>query len=376
MTGKPGLIHHRHRLGLTLLTLASLGLAAGCGPELETAYGSSRGGSVNGTGAFAAALRGVGHEARPAWRLTEELAGWADVIVRFAPYPGPPAKDEAEWYGHWLDSGTGRRLVYVVRDYDAEAEYWRLVLQGLTDPADSERRADAEASRDRASGWVARLPGQREHPADPDAWFATEPAVEPPAVCTSLDGELAAGLDASRAAVTLHAPLKAGDKRVLLRGDGKALVLEWETHGGGRVLAVANGSFLLNLPLVNPERRVLAGRIATWIGTTPRRVAFVEGSFPLGGFEPPPTLWDLIARIEGFRWTAIQFALFGLLACLARAPRLGRPRSEPASDADRPAAHAEALGALLRRGRASGRAREILAHYRRWRFPRTDTPGG
>ena len=30
--------------------------------------------------------------------LNKELADWADGIVRFAPYPGPPAEDEAAWY--------------------------------------------------------------------------------------------------------------------------------------------------------------------------------------------------------------------------------------------------------------------------------------
>ena len=39
---------------------------------------------------------------------------------------------------------------------------------------------------------------------------------------------------------------------------------------------------------------------------------------------------------------------------------LGRPRPDPASGADRPAAHAEALGALLARGRASTEAVELL----------------
>ena len=70
-----------------------------------------------------------------------------------------------------------------------------------------------------------------------------------------------------------------------------------------------------------------------------------------------------------FRWVAIQMALAGVFAALARAPRLGRPRPDPASGADRPAAHAEALGALLARGRATTESHELLERYRHWRWP-------
>ena len=42
----------------------------------------------------------------------------------------------------------------------------------------------------------------------------------------------------------------------------------------------------------------------------------------------------------------------------ARRTRLGRPRPDPVSGADRPAAHAEALGALLARGRATNESHE------------------
>ena len=140
---------------------------------------------------------------------------------------------------------------------------------------------------------------------------------------------------------------------------------------GSRVLAIANGSFLLNLPLVNPARRPLAERVVEWIGEQPRRVAFVEGPLLLGESEVPPTLIDLVARIKPFRWVALHLGLFGLLACLARAPRLGRPSPDAPSDADRPAAHAEAVGALLERSRGAATARDLLGTYRRWRFPRT-----
>src|SRR3954468_24506624 len=92
------------------LGLAFLGLS-GCGQGPETTYGSMRGSSLNGTGAFAALLRQQGHTVRTAWRLTDELAEWADVVVRFAVAPGAPDRDEADWYEGWLESVPDRSLV-------------------------------------------------------------------------------------------------------------------------------------------------------------------------------------------------------------------------------------------------------------------------
>jgi hypothetical protein len=360
------------RLELAAFLAATLAAGAGCGRGPETAYGSSRGASINGTSGLAALCRLRGHEVRTAWRLTDDLARWAEVIIRFAATPGPPSAEEAEWYEGWLDGTPDRALVYVVRDYDAQAEYWRLVFEGSKgeSDADAERRMLAESKRERASDWVARLPERADKPADPETWFAVGSPVNPPATCKHLEGIWAEDIDSPAAALTVHEPLKAGAEDVLLTGDGHVLAMEWgDRHG--RVLVVANGSFLLNLPLVNPARRPLANHVVDWLGKKPQRVAFVDGPSVIGEPEPPPTLLNLIERITSFRWVAMHFALFGVLACLARAPRLGRARPDPPSDADRPAAHAEALGSLLARSKASDAAAALLASYRRWRFPRS-----
>ena len=89
------------RSGLTLRLLAASGTTlialcvSGCGSALDATYGKSRGTSLNGTSVLTRMLRDSGHEVRTAIRLNDELADWADGIVRFAPYPGPPARDEA-----------------------------------------------------------------------------------------------------------------------------------------------------------------------------------------------------------------------------------------------------------------------------------------
>jgi hypothetical protein len=347
-------------------------VASGCARGPETSYGSSRGASLNGTGAFASLVEGRGHEVRTARRLTDELAAWASVIVRFAMAPGPPDRDEARWYETWLDDQPGRILIYVVRDYDARADYWQRALEQLGGPDDEALRAEAQASLDDARRWVDDLPSKSKEPALASSWFSVDRAAVPTSACTRLDGPWAGDVDVGAAAIPVHEPLKVQPDRhaVLLSGDGKVLAMEWRTDNGSRNLAVANGSFLLNLPMAIPARRPLAERVADWIGDGPRRVAFVDGPTVLGGPRPPPGLFDLLSRISAFRWAAIHLGLFGLIAALARAPGLGRPRPDPPPETDRPAAHAEALGSLLERARGREAASAILESYRRWRSPR------
>jgi hypothetical protein len=169
----------------------------------------------------------------------------------------------------------------------------------------------------------------------------------------------------------LHESLVHGNDDVLLSGDGHALAIQWRIANGGTVLVVANGSFLLNLPLANPARRPLAEETASWIGQGPKHIAFVTGFSVLGKSEGPVSLIQWIIEDPTTRWIALHLGLFGVISCLARAPILGRPRPDPPSDADRPAAHAEAIGALLQRADDPEAARALLASYRRWRFPRT-----
>ena len=75
-------------------------------------------------------------------------------------------------------------------------------------------------------------------------------------------------------------------------------------------------------------------------------------------------------RLTTFRWVALQFGLLGCWRAWLRRLGSGRALPEPPSDDDRPAAHAEALGALLERSRAATTAAELIATYRHWRFPR------
>jgi hypothetical protein len=189
-------------------------------------------------------------------------------------------------------------------------------------------------------------------------------------VCTTLGGPWALGVDATAAGLTVHEPLKPLRGRTLLEADGKPFVVERSNGKSANMLFFANGSFLLNEALAHPARRALADQAVAWIGEPGEKIGMIEGAFVLAGDLAMPTMWDLLGRLASMRYAAIHLGIAGLIAAWARAPRLGRPRPDEPSGADRPAAHAEALGALLARSRASGLAQATLERYRRWRFPR------
>jgi Domain of unknown function (DUF4350) len=360
----------RTTLLAVFICAALIAILPGCGSTgPETEYGLSRGGSLNGTSAMAELLRSRGHTVRAAVRLTDTLAEWAGGMVRFAPYPGPPEADEARWLAEWLDEDLDRWLIYVVRDFDAGAEYWREIRDGISESAEPERRAEAETNRMAAEDWVHRLPQKPKKAGNARDWFAVESGASVPKICTKLEGPWADGIDAASAALWLHEGIVADRRSVLLYGDGKPLVVDKSLIGERNILIVANGSFLLNEALVSEGRRSLALRVAEWPLGGQLQIAFVEGSFVLSEEAGMPSLWQLMERLPPFRWVAGQMAVAALVAALARAPRLGRPRPDPPSGADRPAAHAEALGALLEASRSQAESLDLLERYRLWRWP-------
>ncbi len=126
--------------------------ATGCEPGLDTTYGLARGRSLNGTSTLAELFRRRGDTVRVARRLDEELGAWADTVIRFSPYSGPPDFREGAWYLNWLEESPRNRLLYVPRDYEAGVEYWTSVTDRLPATATEERsraRTEWRAGADR-----------------------------------------------------------------------------------------------------------------------------------------------------------------------------------------------------------------------------------
>jgi hypothetical protein len=388
MSGTPGNEARTPIRPGSALAIAATAIAlAGCGGRaVDESYGRIGTRSINGTGVFAGLLSARGHEVRAAVRLTQELRDWADVIVRFAPSAGPVEREEAQWYSEWLNESPRRRLVYVPRDYEATVEYWTMALDQLPKDAPSRLRERIEEARTAAeNSGKGRFPipvpakkaGKPKAVAPSGELFSLKESTKGPSVCKELGGPWAKGVDAAKAALTKHQTIKLGGEELLLSGDGEPLVVTWRHQNTSAVLVVANGSFLLNVPLVNRARWPLAERTVAWAAGAseedgeeapmePKRIAFVEGGFVLSGPFGPPSVFE-IARKPPFDWPVAQLLALGLAACLARAPRLGRARSESPSGADRPVAHPEALGALLARTSRASEARDLLESFRRWR---------
>ena len=359
---------------LGLLCLTAL-VASGCGPSrVEKSYGRSRGSSINGTGVLAELFRQRGDEVRAAVRLNDTLSQWADVLVRFSMHPGPPDAEEARWMLDWLRGRPGRRLVYVVRDFDAEPDFWTETIAALPVDAPAEVRNRLKENLDQSQDWVAGLPPKPKSPARPIEWFAVDPKPPPPSTCRKLEGPWAKEVDAKSAAISRHAGFRVDedDQPVLLRGDGAPLAIAWTLDNGSRALALANASFLLNASLLNRARRPLAVRVVDWTGPGSSHVAFVEGEEVLASKDPEASSSSSpfrLLQVSPFGRVAAHVLAFLLLLALAYAVRLGRPRPEPPSGVERPSAHPEALGVLLARTGRADTARSLLDVYRRWRHP-------
>ncbi|WP_406701055.1 hypothetical protein V5E97_19910 [Singulisphaera sp. Ch08] len=357
-----------------LLTVAVL-TVSGCGTrDVDTTYGRARDKSINGTGTLVQLFKAQGHSVRTAVRLSDELAEWADVIVRIAPYPGPPEKKEGDWFFQWLSQIGERQMIYVARDYDALAEYRQEALDQVPKGGDQAFRAFAEKLQKEAAQQGTKEETRPKEIARPEEWFAVSTSQDP-TTCKTLDGFWSLGIDPVKAKLPRHETLKVEAETVLLEGDGKPLVIDWTLFNDSRVLVAANGSFLLNGALLNPARRPLAMYTVQWVGEEPLNVAFVEGRYLLNDAPTSPSVFSLL-KIRPFGWVVAQLLILGLAACLARAPRLGRPRPEPSSGEDRPVAHPEAIGSLLARTGQVSDARALLETYRRWRYPSNQTRVG
>lgn len=413
--------------GGTLLVALLAYLVLRPAPEqiVET-YGkkTSRGGeSVNGSSVLAAMFEHAGHRVEATSYLSRRATAF-DVIVWFPDNFQPPAASHREFLENWLAEEPNRTLIYVGRDFDAAAPYWQTALS--TAPPGEVREvlhrfAQAEATHD---GRRAGMPKERY-----SRWFTVQRDA-PRLDVRGVRGEWAAGIDASQAAITLRSrfgvptktlpksaaagaagtgPVTVGpgpksnrnrrsrqkaspampftvtpdfdeaadtDDRtaVWLESDtGDPIVMQHTNRrrwGADRqLLVVTNGSFLLNLPLVNREHRKLAGRLIDACGD-PGHVLFLESGpggppivsgFTSGGWEVL-TVWP-------FGAITMHLALLGILAGFALYPIFGRPRPLPPEAPSEFSKHAEAVGELLARtgdrGYAVARLTQYHAHCKR-----------
>jgi len=326
----------------TLSLLLLMLVATGCkgSKVLSIDYGAStgkRGKAVGGTSVLAGIFRERGFQVYKWTKLWPKLRKH-DVLVWIPDRFNPPTKSERKAIEKWLSSGSGRTLLYVGRDYDPVSDYWERVQTGL--PAAKAWTIQRRLARSKSDHDLAR--SEIAGTIDFD-WFRFEQApgrrlaTELRAKADWLDG-----IDPDKTEIQLGhrmlspsnfvSRLVTGAKFESLLRSGKDVIIgqyrktSWRNS---KILLVNNGSFLLNLPLVNQEHRKLADKIVVRCGIG-ESVVFLES----GKYETDVRSKDRKSGMNGLEmfttWpiNLVLMHLFalGIVFCFARFPVFGRPR--------------------------------------------------
>ena len=366
---------HMHRIIVAMVLLVPT--AIGCIEEhLPTQYGNRTGNSVNGTGVLGDMFEQAGHSVT-SWRTLSPRLRRADTIVWFPDSYQPPPPQVRQWFEDWLSESPGRTLVYVGRDYNAAPLYWRSVKPGAPAhlSAEIDRRLNMAESNEQSDR--AALP----KPDDFD-WFSLKTGTK--RKVKTLSGPWSQGIDPTRAEIELHSLLSRGDADVMLESDGGPEVLlesngdalvsrepfyslySTGTYDESQLIVVTNGSFLLNLPLLNHEHRKLAGKLISEVGP-PGRTVFLEsmGDPQILDEDPtnsPPSGLEIFG-IWPMSFILLHLAALGIIFCFARYPIFGNPRDPPAESRSDFGKHVQALGELLQMTRDRAYALARLKHY-------------
>jgi hypothetical protein len=336
---------------IALVLCAGLGLAiGGCAEELDVSYGGLSPrfapASVNGTDVLAGMFTSAGYEVATRHVLIASNLDTVQTIVWFPDDYSAPSEEVCEWFDEWLAEQPGRTLVYVARGFDAAPNYLQKMLPLISKP-----QQDAY----REIKWRIEARCQRRSRDDSRKleceWFKIEPAAT--REIGKLAGPWSNGIDPAETEFELCDRLVPGkDARPLLSSDQDILAWretmpDWDD---GQLIMVANGSFLLNVPLVNHQHRILADKLIAEVAA-PGRVVFLEsgpGGPPIEPRWGGSALWRLLSA-----WPMgailLQFAVLGIIFCFARWPIFGRPKVPAMQTTSDFGKHVEAVSQLLLR---------------------------
>ncbi len=347
------------------LTLGAIGLAMlGCRNHLDDVYGRRAGvlggESVNGTAVLGELFQQAGHRVFT-WRRLSPRAATADVIFWCPDRFELPGQQAEQWLEDWLAQGN-RTLIYVGRDFDAAPDYWNKILPA----APQSQRAEVTSRRNRAQAKFTRdrnsLPG-----AAACRWFSVKKQPQARKV-RSLAGPWSQGVDAQKVEIQLASRLELPQQaQVLLSSADDPIVGRLVYDRSSQVLVIANGSFLLNLPLVNHEHRILASRLLQAVGSS-KKIVFLEsgpGVIEVLDKDPQPqvpTGTEMFAQWP-LNWILFHLSLFGILLIAARWPILGLAKAVRQSSLSDFGKHITALGSLLQQTQDRTDAIEQIEHY-------------
>jgi hypothetical protein len=352
-----------------LLLAVSLGAVVGCGGPrmLPDGYGRRGGGnygnSVNGTAVLARMFEARGHRVN-SWRTLSPTIENAEVIVWFPDKFEPPEEATVERLKEWLDT-PGRTLVYVGRDFDAAPGYFKKIIPKESpskqiDLRKVEKLHQSDISSNRSA---AKSEGTCE-------WFDWKRDV-PVGTITPLGGPLSNGIDGTRVELELQGRLRPkGDFKPLLTTAGEPFVsrLDAGSDGDSTIILVQNGSFLLNLPLVNHEHRKLADRLIDEVQATSGEAPVIFLESGSGGpeiryedkFTMPPSPTNEPPLVYAWQHAVAM----GVLFLFASWPIFGRPRRLRPRSTSNFGRHIDALGDLLSKTSDDRYFRERLETWR------------
>ncbi len=366
-----------------IATLALTLLAAGCvkDVELKTDYGGRRGRaatSVNGVSVLADMFRETVARSTTVLSLSSALDKY-DVVVWAPGGFTLPSKDARLFLDRWLQAESGRTFIFIGRDYDAAHDYW----QAMAPQTPAEQRIDVmrRAAESQAIHSHRRIDMPEEECCE---WFVMRRDL-PGRRVRALSGPWSKGVDVAETRIwsqgRLDIPTRKEldklwkgnpppiyddpDYTPLLVSGKETLVFEVTkpAWGSSKIIVVANGSFLLNLPLVNHQHRLLAGKLIDQCQPF-SAVAFVEsgpGGVSVFGSRNKEGEAARRARVL----TAAHWFLLGIVCCFFAFPIFGRPKSTATESVADFGQHADAVAALLERTGDTGYARQQLDLFRK-----------
>jgi hypothetical protein len=374
---------HSALRGLASVTILLCLCIAGCNrpsDDIETEYGERNEGllesSVNGYSVLAGMFAKAGHTVSRRSGLSPGLKEVADVIVYAPDDFAPPEQSVIDWFKTWLSEKEGRTLVYIGRDFDAAPVYWRKIRPQVSpkeqlevDRRLREAEADFRARRSVVKGaeceWFDIYTGapHRDVRTLAGPWADVDPA--------KIEIELNSRIER---------PDNIRDRENLLESEQDVLVLrEWYMVGKYRryeldeprsqLITVVNGSFLVNLQLVNKEHRKLAARLIDSVGK-PGRVVFIESDEATrirdadgsGDSQETASMTDVFG-VWPLSVILLQWAVVLALFCFSRWAIFGPPRDPPPPPSSDFSRHVGALAETWELTRDSSYAQSRWQYY-------------
>jgi hypothetical protein len=288
----------------------------------------------------------------------------ADCIVWFPDDFQPPSKKVRRWLEDWLNESPQRTLIYVGRDFDAAPWYWEKVAP-LAPPE------QAEAVQAQLKDAKLFFQWDRDDiPKSEDCEWFTIKGKQRPRKVRSLKGEpqWLDGVEPAELEIELFSRIVPSPMADVLLASEDDVLVSTMAYDESQLIVVANGSFLLNAPLVNHEHRKLAGKLIEQIGKTGQNVAFLESW--RGGpaiHETDPVASNAngleIFHLWPTNWVLLHLSAVGILFCYSRWPIFGLPRQPDAAAVSDFGKHIDSLAELLAHSRDRAYAMSRVSHY-------------